>query len=166
MSRLTKWSKTIDENSLTLLLRYVGEFGAIATLISLETGDYPLPRSDIDAVWQLRMHGAVYGIALVYCNDHLGRSEDPNSDRQVFSEDYKSILSRDKRTVWACDLNSASYETLMWNIGEFGFRALAQNKNQYVIPKFPEHPAHDWAMRISLFNIVRIFESCIQKLYK
>ena len=165
MSKLTKWSQTIDEDSLTLLLRYVGEFGALSTLINLETGDYPLPRSDIDAVWQLRMHGAVYGIALAYCCDELGDPASPGN-RPIFSEDYKNLLATDKRTVWACDLNSASYGTLMWNIGEFGFRALAQNKNNYAIPKFPEYPDHDWSLRISLFNIVRIFETCIQKLYR
>ena len=165
MSKLTKWSHTIDENSLTLLLRYVGEYGAIASLISLETGAYPLPRSDIDAVWQLRMHGAVYGIALVYSCDPMG---DPvgSGNRPIFSDDYQSMLATDKRTVWACDLNSATYDTLIWNIGEFGFRALAQCKNKYAIPKFPEYPAYDWSMRMSLFNIVRIFETCIQKLYK
>ena len=165
MSKLTKWSKTIDENSLTLLLRYVGEFGAIATLISLETGNYPMPRSDIDAVWQLRMHGAVYGMALVYNGETLDLV--PAADTEpIFSEEYKSMLATDKRTVWACDLNSVSYDTLMWNIGEFGFRALAQNKNRYAIPKFPEYPGYDWALRMALFNIVRIFESCIQRLYK
>ena len=165
MSKLTQWSKTIDEHSLTLLLRYVGEYGAIATLISLETGDYPLPRSDIDAVWQLRMHGAVYGIALAYNCDQM-ENMDSSGSRPVFSEDFKSILASDKRTVWACDLDSVSYGALMWNIGEFGFRSLAQNKNKYSIPKFPEYPDYDWSLRISLFNIVRIFETCIQKLYR
>jgi hypothetical protein len=54
----------------------------------------------------------------------------------------------------------------MWNIGEFGIRALAQNRGKYAIPKFPEHPCYDWFMRLALYNIVRIFETCIQKLYK
>jgi hypothetical protein len=167
MSKLKKWPQTIDEHSLTLLLRYVGEFGAIATLISLETGDYPLPRSDIDAVWQLRMHGAVYGLALVYNCEPLDEGEaSDNKPVPVFSKDYTNILATDKRTVWACDLNPTTYDTLMWNIGEFGFRALAQCKNRYAIPKFPEYPDHDWALRMSLFNIVRIFETCIQKLYR
>jgi hypothetical protein len=166
MPKLKKWIETIDEDSLTLLLRYAGEFGAISSLIHLETGAYPLPRADIDATWQLRMHGAILGITLIYSCEFNLENQAEASDGPVFSEDYRESLATDKRTVWARDLNAAAYETLMWNIGEFGFRALAQNQEKYTIPKFPEHPRYDWFLRLALFNIVRIFETCIHKLYK
>jgi hypothetical protein len=166
MSKLKKWIETVDEYSLTLLLRYAGEFGAISSLINLETGAYPLPRTEIDAVWQLRMHGAVLGIALVYGCEFSPENRSEGFNEPVFSEDYREALATDKRTVWALDLNAAAYAALMWNIGEFGIRALAQNRGKYAIPKFPEHPCYDWFMRLALYNLVRIFETCIQKLYK
>lgn len=166
MSKLKKWIETVDEYSLTLLLRYAGEFGAISSLIHLETGAYPLPRTEIDAVWQLRMHGAVLGIALVYGCEFSPENQVAGFKEPVFQEDYRETLATDKRTVWACDLNAAAYEALMWNIGEFGIQALAQKRDKYTIPKFPEHPCYDWFMRLALYNIVRIFETCIQKLYK
>lgn len=166
MSKLTKWSEAIDENSLTLLLRYVGEFGALSSLINLETGSYPMPRTNIDAVWQLRMHGAILGMAMVYNCEFSIAASVRESDEPLFTAEYINLLAADKRTVWACELTAATYEILMWNIGEFGFRALAQNKNKYAIPKFTEHPGYDWFLRLSLYNIVRVFEDCIQRLYE
>ncbi|MFZ0613085.1 MAG: hypothetical protein WAM73_12675 [Desulfobacterales bacterium] len=166
MSRLKKWIETVDEHSLTLLLRYAGEFGAISSLINLETGAYPLPRTEIDAIWQLRMHGAVLGIALVYGCEFNLENKAAGAAEPVFAEDYREALAADKRTVWARDLDAAAYDTLMWNIGEFGFRSLAQNREKYAIPKFTDHPHYDWFLRLALYNIVRIFETCIQNLYK
>ena len=49
MSKLKKWVETVDENSLTLLLRYAGEFGAISSLIGIGGGALMGP-------WQL-WHG-------------------------------------------------------------------------------------------------------------
>ncbi|MFZ0131347.1 MAG: hypothetical protein WAK95_02315 [Desulfobacterales bacterium] len=166
MSRLKKWVETVDEHSLTLLLRYAGEFGAISSLINLETGAYPLPRTEIDAIWQLRMHGAVLGIALVYGCEFALENTAARGAEPVFTADYREALAADKRTVWARDLDAAAYETLMWNIGEFGFRSLAQNREKYAIPKFTDHPRYDWFLRLALYNIARIFETCIQNLYK
>ena len=137
MSKLKKWVETVDEYSLTLLLRYAGEFGAISSLINLETGAYPLPRTEIDSVWQLRMNGAVLGIALVYGCEFSLENKAKGFNEPVFSEEYREALATDKRTVWARDLNTAAYAALMWNIGEFGIRALAQKKISMPFPNFP-----------------------------
>jgi hypothetical protein len=161
MHRYLDWVGGLDSDSLTALLRYVGEFGAICCWIHLENGEYPWPITNTENPQELRKHSAVVGIAMIYAGDMPAADVMTANRHRIFPVEYQTILSVDKRTSWAKELDRKSFESLIWNVGEFGIRAL-QGKKTYVIPKFPQHPEYEGYLRLSLYNIVRIFEASLK----
>lgn len=160
MIQFNRWADDIDLSSLSALLRYVGEFGAVACLLQLETGIYPMPPTDMEDYYQLRKHYALVSIAMAYAGESQAGS--PPGAEPAFPEDFQQSLLLDKRTMWAAELDARPYETLLWNIGEFSLYCLTFDSRDYVIPNFSNYPMFNRYMRLSLYNIVRIFEWCLR----
>lgn len=162
MIQFNRWADDIDLSSLAALLRYVGEFGAVACLLRLETGIYPMPPTDMEDYYQLRKHYALVSIAMAYTGEIQADDSGIAGVEPAFPEDFQQSLLLDKKTVWAADLNVKSYEMLLWNIGEFSLYCLTFDSRDYVIPNFSNYPMFNRYMRVSLYNIVRIFEWCLR----
>jgi hypothetical protein len=165
MDRYLDWAGGLDTESLTALLRYVGEYGSICCWLKLETGEYPWPSTDTDNVRELRKHGAVVGIAMIFAGDTSTPEFQCANPAPVFPEEYRILLCGDKRTLWAMELDRKTFESLIWNVGEFGVRALLGNR-AYAIPRYPDYPVYGHYLRSALYNIVRIFESCLKNRHR
>jgi hypothetical protein len=165
MDRYLDWAGGLETDSLTSLLRYVGEYGAVSCWLKLKTGEYPWPATDTDNLRELRKHSAAVGMAMIFAGDVPEPGETGSNPAPVFPEEYQVILCTDKRTLWARDLSRKSFESLIWNVGEFGVRALRGNKS-YAIPRFPQYPVYDHYLRSALYNIARIFEACLKNTHR
>jgi hypothetical protein len=163
MSIKSAWTEGLDAVLLFDLLKYVGEFGAFASLIQLETGEYPLPHMQPDDIDDRRKYSALIGIAMGYSGDDTFSPFSAESETPAFSEEYRYLLTSDKRTVWATDLTESGYTSLILDIGEFCTRAIPLKNNPRAIPRFPRHLKFEAHLRTALGHIVRIFETCLNR---
>jgi hypothetical protein len=163
MSIKNGWTEGLDAVLLFDLLKYVGEFGAFANLIQLDTGGYPHPQLDADDFEERRRHSALIGIAMGYSGEATFSEFDPDSEVPAFSEEFRHLLASDTRTVWAKDLTESGYTTLLLDIGVFCTRSVPLKNNPHAVPRFPRHPKFETHLRAALGNIVRIFETCLSR---
>ena len=167
MIKYTKWADGIELETLTALIRSVGEYGAVACLILLESGVYPMPPTDMDDFRQMRKNCALLGMSMIYAGDVPSADvREDEDDSPAFPGNYQSVLASDKRSLWASELDVDTYETLIWNIGEFSLHSLTALEGKYTIPHFPDYPIYSRYMRSSLYKIVRIFDWCLRTKYR
>jgi hypothetical protein len=163
MSINNGWTEGLDAASLFDLLKYVGEYGAIANLIQLQNGQYPRPSGDPDDVGERRKHSALVGMAMIYSGEWEASEIQPLKEEPAFTEEFRYLLASDIRTIWAKDLTESCYLSLVLDIGEFCARSIPLENNPRAIPRFSHYPSLESHLRSALINIVRIFESCLNR---
>ncbi len=120
--KYTHWASHLSGGHIAFLLWKVGEFGCHANQVLIL-----LEKHSADVIGCMRAHTALINISeFVLSRGQLDLSRIIRSGGlgvSIFSEEFRQHLVRGKYTNWARDITDNQLEFLLWQVGEFGYRA-------------------------------------------